>query len=480
MSIAQDSNQSFWKNKSGSTAMMASIFLPALIGFGVLAVDVGHYYSLKTEMQQATDISGLAVLTQIRNAGDTELLTVAEATNEYGTDVPPFANRNMPKAANNEAVLPGDVQFGHWNFTTQTFDASASAIPANAVRIDAKLSEARDNAAQTFFGRIFRDNVDITVASLAVLPVPASFHILSPDAIGALTLQNSDLDIPRTLVNSRSERAIDAGTGDNELGGFVRTAGNTPDFATEARDGQVVTGVDPVADFLRHMREPAITGACSPVNIFDEPNPVIPAGRYCGGLFIRNFNNATLSPGTFIIENGPLVVERPIVTTDTTGVPQSGIVQGDGVLLYFHGRQSSMQIRDGVFNIRAKASGPYAGVAVFAARGNNAPPIMLVQDASTYIAGIFYAPDSRVDLFNANFNGICTQVCVVAQTMRIGGAPRAAGATGLTEGVEGKTLIDYGSMMQSRSSPFTPNGTEPLPPTPPALRRTFRPYIISG
>ncbi|MEM1200509.1 MAG: TadG family pilus assembly protein [Pseudomonadota bacterium] len=480
MSIVQDSNQSFWKNKSGSTAMMASIFLPALIGFGVLAVDVGHYYSLRTEMQQATDISGLAVLTQIRNAGDTELLSVSDAESEYGRDVPPFANRNMPKAGKNDAVLPGDVQFGHWDFNTKTFNSSASAVPANAVKIDAKLSEARDNAAQTFFGKIFRDNVDITVASVAVLPVPASFHILSPNANGALTLQNSDLDIPRTLVNSRSERAIDAGTGENELGGFVRAAGSTSDFAREARSGQLVTGVDPVADFLRYMPEPAITGACSPVNIFDEPDPIIPAGRYCGGLFIRNFNNATLSPGTFIIENGPLVVESPIVTTNASGIPEAGIVQGDGVLLYFRGRQSSMQIRDGVFNIRAQSSGPYAGVAVFGARGNHAPPILLVQDASTYFAGIFYAPDSHIDLFNANFNGICTQVCVVAQTMRIGGAPRAAGATALTEGVEGKTQIDYGSMMQTRSSPFTPVGTEPLPPTPPALRRTFRPYIISG
>ena len=155
-------------------------------------------------------------------------------------------------------------------------------------------------------------------------------------------------------------------------------------------------------------------------------------------------------------------------------------VQGDGVLLYIQGRASSMQVLDGNFNIRAQASGPHAGVAVLAARGPDAPPVLLINDATAYFAGVFYAPASRVDFFNANVNGICTQVCLVADTMRIGGAPRPAGAAPNAAGREGSSRVNYGSMMQRQASPFTPFGTEPLPPTPTALRRTFRPYIISG
>ncbi len=481
MSNAHNTSQSFWKSKSGSTAMMASIFLPAMIGFGVLAVDVGHFYSLKTEMQQATDISGLAVLTEIRDAGDTDLLSVAQAATDYGSNVQVFANRNMPKAANNKAVQPQDVEFGQWDFTHKTFNAAANAIPANAVRINAQLSEDRDNAAQTFFGKIFQDNVDITVSSVAVLPVPASFHILSEDADGALILRNGDIDVPRTMVNSRSEHAIDASVGTNVVGGFMRTTGQTPDLASEVASGQLVTGVDPVADFLRHMPEPSPRTGCSSVNEFDELNPVIPAGRYCGGLFIRNFAQATLEPGVFIIEDGPFVMESPVSSVGANGLPQNGTVQGDGVMVYISGRAASMQVRGGILNLRGPTTGVYAGMTVFAARGSNAPPVLMINDASAYFGGIFYAPDSRVDFFNSNIDGICTQVCLVAQTMRIGGAPAGSGSSSGSNsaGRNGSTRVNYGSILQEQSSPFTPNGTEPLPPVPPALKRTFRPYIVS-
>ncbi|MEM8688577.1 MAG: pilus assembly protein TadG-related protein [Pseudomonadota bacterium] len=481
MSNAHNTSHSFWKSKSGSTAMMASIFLPAMIGFGVLAVDVGHFYSMKTEMQQATDISGLAVLTEIRDAGDTDLLSVAQAAIDYGSNVQVFANRNMPKAAKNKAVQPQDVQFGQWDFTHKTFNAAANALPANAVRINAKLSEDRNNAAQTFFGKMFQDNVDIAVSSLAVLPLPASFHILSEDADGALVLRNGDIDVPRTMVNSRSEHAIDASVGSNVVGGFIRTTGQTPDLSHAAAIGQLATGVDPVADFLRHMPEPSPRTGCSSVIEFDELNPVIPAGRYCGGLFIRNFANATLEPGVFIIEDGPFVMENPVNSKGANNKPLIGTVQGDGVMLFISGRSASMQVLGGVLNLRAPTSGVHAGVAVFAARGSNAPPIMMIDDASAYFAGIFYAPDSRVDFFNSNVDGICTQVCLVAQTMRIAGAPTGSGASGGSNsaGRNGSTRVNYGSILQEQSSPFTPNGTEPLPPVPPALKRTFRPYIIS-
>ena len=481
MTIAQDSNRSFWNNKSGSTAMMASIFLPALIGFSVLAVDVGHYYSLKTEMQQAADFSGLAVLTQIRDAGDTDFLTVAQAHTDFGPNVPGLANRNMPNVANKKAVKDQDIQFGHWDFTNKTFDSSPGAIPANAIKIKAQLSEQRDNAAQTFFGKIFKDHVDITVSSTAVLPVPASFHILSANASRALVLNGGDLDVPRTLVNSTSSDAIDASVGTNQVGGFVLTASGATDLASQARVGRIITNVDPVADFLRDMPAPVSRSGCEPQNVFDELNPVIPPGVYCGGLIIRNHNNAVLSPGTYIIQDGPMIVENAVAVRDADGRPVRGRVQGDGVLLFFTGNNSSLQVRGSEFNIRAQTAGPHAGVAIFADRAPNAPAVMMLESVSAYIGGIFYAPDSHVDVFNSNVTGICSQICLVTNTMRIGGVPRSADSTNSLSGTtNGSSRVNYGTNMRGRASPFTPNGIEPIPPTPPALMRTFRPYIISG
>ena len=74
--------------------MFSAIIVPALIGFGVLAVDVGHFYTLKTKMQQASDLAALSILTRMRNEERLHSLSASDAAAKYDKVTATLANQH--------------------------------------------------------------------------------------------------------------------------------------------------------------------------------------------------------------------------------------------------------------------------------------------------------------------------------------------------------------------------------------------------
>ncbi len=455
MNRNEKKQSSLWKNNRGSAAMMVAIALPALVGFGALAVDVGHFYSLRTNMQQATDLAGLAILTRMRDTGQIDTVRVEQATEDYLDQTVELANANMPYHAKNAAVTRSDITFGRWDFRKRIFLTDPTERPANAVRIEAHMSEQRKNPIKTMFGKIFKDHVDATVSTVAVLPVPNSFLLLSEDADGALVFVGDDADIDTNTIhiNSTSDKAFQAPQYSHKVGVHaVSVAGGmvgTPDKT------KFKLGADKAADFLKKL--PTIDYdemPCEATNLELDggDSHILKPGRYCGGLSIRDVEEVTFEAGgTFIIEGGPFRVsnfmeDRPI--------------KGDGVLIYLADEHADALIAGADFSLNPRRAGPYAGVAIMVAPGASPPPEIVFHHTSVYLGGIFYAPKSNVVARHSVINGVCGYICFVTGTLKLDA-----------------TQVNVNQKKIGKLDPF---GKIALPPVaPPALMETFRPQILS-
>jgi hypothetical protein len=94
------------------------------VGFVALAIDVGHLYVARNELQNAADAGALAGAHNLFTEGMT---SVNEVANQFGYDA---AIANLADQSPVEVKDPlsnnGDVQRGHWSFTTRTFTPNDS------------------------------------------------------------------------------------------------------------------------------------------------------------------------------------------------------------------------------------------------------------------------------------------------------------------------------------------------------------------
>jgi len=109
------------KSQHGAVAIITGLATSLLlIGFGALAIDVGHLYVVRNELQNAADAGALAgarlayaddpYCRTPRSGVDTVILQAAQGA----------ATTNQSEGVGVE-VSAGDVLKGHWSFASRTF-----------------------------------------------------------------------------------------------------------------------------------------------------------------------------------------------------------------------------------------------------------------------------------------------------------------------------------------------------------------------
>jgi len=121
--------QSILRNQRGATAILVALCLFALIGFGALAVDIGHLCVAHNELQNAADAGALAGARFLYNEDGTAVNTGA---NQIAYDAA-TANKSerIPVEVNWTGGNAGDAQRGHWSFATRTFTPNDSLLPVD-------------------------------------------------------------------------------------------------------------------------------------------------------------------------------------------------------------------------------------------------------------------------------------------------------------------------------------------------------------
>jgi len=169
----------FLADQQGAAAIMVALMMVAFIGFTALAVDVGHLYVVRNELQNAADAGALAGARFLYNQEGT---AINEGANQIAYEAA-LANKSekVPVDVYWSSGNEGDVQRGHWSFATRTFTPNPSTQPVdlwnvtfeeldanpnfiNAVRVKTRR---QDTPAASFFARIF-GHAFFTLSSEAV------------------------------------------------------------------------------------------------------------------------------------------------------------------------------------------------------------------------------------------------------------------------------------------------------------------------
>lgn len=112
-------------NQRGAVLVMVAILMIVFIGIAALALDIGHLYVVRNELQNAADAGALAGARELYL--DSNASSVNTGANQVAYDTAVLNNSEkiavevFDYLSNN-----GDVQRGHWNFGTRTFTANAS------------------------------------------------------------------------------------------------------------------------------------------------------------------------------------------------------------------------------------------------------------------------------------------------------------------------------------------------------------------
>lgn len=152
-------------NQRGAVLVFVALAIIMLLGFVALAIDISHLAVTKNELQNAADAGALAGARFLYTEDGT---SVREDANEiaWKTATENVSDRETVEV-NWTSGNSGDVQRGHWSFTTRTFTRNDSTIAVNlsgggnldtdpnfinAVRV---IARRESTPVSSFFARIF-------------------------------------------------------------------------------------------------------------------------------------------------------------------------------------------------------------------------------------------------------------------------------------------------------------------------------------
>lgn len=211
------------QNQHGAVAIIVAICLIVFIGFSALAIDVGHLYVARNELQNAADAGALA---------GAQSLFCKEGDPCTPGDINPQANVFAEQAAKRNqsektAVEIKEIQRGHWSFATKTFtpnealtqtelwDVSFAELDANPAFINAVrvVTQRNETPVSLSFGRMFMENPGMQAEAVAYIGF-------------AGTIEPFDLDQPIAIC---SEAITYEGKYTCNVGRMINSNGNVCD-----------------------------------------------------------------------------------------------------------------------------------------------------------------------------------------------------------------------------------------------------------
>lgn len=167
---------------------------------------------------------------------------------------------------------------------------------------------------------------------------------------------------------------------------------------------------DPIAS----RPEPSV-GACQFTNlVVSAETRSLSPGTYCGGLKITKTSDVTLSPGIYVIKDGPLIVDGD---SKLTGTNTGFFFTGSGATFDFTAKSS--------ISLTAPEDGPLAGLLMF--EGHSQPKTGMFKISSNdarVLIGTIYLPNSELKVdATAPVADQSAYTAIVARAMRLYGGP---------------------------------------------------------
>lgn len=364
------------REERGGIAVLAALSAPVLAGFAALAVDVGHAYMVRTELQSAADAAALAASMRLPDAA----AALAEAR--------AIAAENLPPSRHGEVLRDGDLVVGTWDPATRTLTPGGGA--PNAVRVTLRRAAANGNPLPTFLAGILGvDFFDLEArATAGPAKEPAclmamhptrkhTFHLVGPVRITAPDCHiYANSNHPDDVVDPKDPNAFVVAESIQAIGyGHHYLQNLTPPLEYAPY---------PIPDPLATTSMPP-AGGCKAAGLrITGGTTTLSPGTYCGGLQILAGATVTLRAGEYHVKGGPLIVDN-------------ATLRGDDVVIFLADAAAELDLTRATVQLSGRRTGPYAGMVLFAARDS----MSHVFDRSRLeLEGVTYLLRGRVSWIN--------------------------------------------------------------------------------
>jgi Putative Flp pilus-assembly TadE/G-like len=317
----------FATNAAGNIALFFGLGAPLLFGFVGVAVDYSTWSRQTTVLQKAADGAALAAANELR---------VAE----------PDSRRIQAVA---ESVVRGQVKLGLGDEPVtvkaelvKTHEGNANQTDKDAEAVKVTLWQRK---AAVMSRLVTPELTDIEVSATAKLVGGTKICVIGLDdnAPGTVRLEDSariSAGGCSVYVNSTSPSAVRSEEDARIVSLLTCTAGGykggSANFAPKAPTTDCPRTKDPLAG-----RPTPSVGACKYNNrVLEAGLHLLQPGTYCGGLTLKPGAIAMLSPGIYVVKDGPLHVGPPVLSI---GLGPIGLgvlpatLKGTNVGFYFTG-----------------------------------------------------------------------------------------------------------------------------------------------
>jgi Putative Flp pilus-assembly TadE/G-like len=394
-------------SERGSVAITVALALTLLLGLAALVVDVGLNWAARTSAQTAADSAALAGASRLEVDGPSAAIGTVED----------LLGRNLVTPGPAGWALDGQEDNGEVVCWTLPDPPPATIPPAglrcpdgsNALRVITPPIQVQ-YAFAPVLGK--RSNSIKAMAAAAAGPAAPNNCVLcvleptAPDAM-LLTLTNSgaiEVVDGGIVVNSRNDSALHLVGAGTISAAQLRVLGGV--FPSSAL-GQLLTpaeqggppAVDPLADLRApdQLPQPPTPAAGDDTPVITAATP-LPSGVY-RSIDVRS---GTLT-GTLHLQEGVYVVTDAVPGRPGFAVRSTGRVEGDGVTIYLAcqnyptpcgGNETGFLLENnGEFAVSPPTSGEYAGLSIFADKGNTRSIQLL---GGVTLRGAVYAASARL------------------------------------------------------------------------------------
>jgi hypothetical protein len=389
----------------GSVAITVALSLTVLLGFAALVVDIGLNWAARTSAQTAADSAALAGASSLLSDGGLAAITTVED----------FLNRNVGGLVElpDDAGWATDGNVGNGEVVCWTMPdpvpGPGAACPdgSNALQVTTPPIVVRYAFASVLGKTTSSIRARAAAGAGPAAPNNCVLCVLDPDDGGALEvigLGGIEVDGGGIVVNSSddSDAVVLASAGDI-VANQIRVVGGVDDRGIGSLLPPAEEGGPPVPDPLADLLTP------------DElAPPPTPAANP-----VQNITSAiTLTPGIYdsinVDAGGVLTLEEGVyVVTEPAGfrVRNGGqVLRGDGATIYLacsdypapcdNELGARFRLDDGgQFQAIPPASGEYAGLSIFADRGNTRSTLLF---GDVDLAGAVYTASSRLRVFSTS------------------------------------------------------------------------------
>ncbi len=361
---------SFREDENGGIAVIFAVSVLVLCMAAGLALTSSDANWTRTETLNAVDAGVLAGAAAPSGTTDEQRIAIAERAYAANQIIPPHAGA----AIEIKSGVPAN--FGTTE-TTVYGTASIKRTPA-------------------FVGLFGVDSLTVGVKSAATKALGTPICVLGLDPTEEATFDfngHASLELKDCASMANSSN----GAGMRQVGQpnmKAKDIGVTGGYTGTAYEPQPTTEVAPFEDPLASLPVPPI-GPCnakSGKKITNETVTLQP-GTYCGGLSLQAGSVVTLSPGIYIMYEGPLNIQAGAVVT------------GNEVMIAFLGKTATMYMIGNVtLTVTSPVSGPYKNIQFFGDRNVYVGPnkkaenlwFTVIGGSKLSYDGVLYAPAFHV------------------------------------------------------------------------------------